>query len=76
MYTAAFCLFFLFIGVETLLNQHLERLDANNEIKFFVFVDFALWVIFWVIGYIDGTIWASTWPASRVLGACWCVLLG
>lgn len=38
MYTAAFTLFFLFIGVESLLNQHLERLNATNELKFFTFV--------------------------------------
>lgn len=65
---AAFALFFLFIGVETLLNQHLERLTASNELKFFVFVDFALWVIFFVIGYVDGTIWAATWPSTRIVG--------
>ena len=65
---AAFALFFLFIGVETLLNQHLERLNASNELKFFVFVDFALWVIFFVIGYADGTIWAATWPSTRIVG--------
>ena len=70
MYTAAFSLFFLFIGVETLLNQNLERLFATNELKLFVFVDFALWIIFFVIGYVDGTIWSATWPSTRVVGAC------
>ena len=84
MYTAAFTLFFLFIGVESLLNQHLERLNATNELKFFTFVvrvgvqfclrvcdvaqDFALWVIVFVIGFIDGTIWSATWPAARIIG--------
>ena len=65
---ASFALFFLFIGIEVLLNQNLEKINTY-ELQFFVFVDFALWVIFFVIAYADGTIWASTWPSTRIVGA-------
>lgn len=64
---ASFALFFLFIGIEVLLNQNLEKINTY-ELQFFVFVDFALWVIFFVIAYADGTIWASTWPSTRIVG--------
>lgn len=65
---ASFALFFLFIGIEVLLNQNLEKINTH-ELQFFVFADFALWVIFFVIAYADGTIWASTWPSTRIVGA-------
>jgi len=38
MFTATFALFFLFIGFESLLNQHIDALKSNYELGFFCFL--------------------------------------
>lgn len=38
LFAATFALFFLFIGFETLLNQHIDELKTNYELRFFCFL--------------------------------------